>query len=356
MKKSITFTLCLLFFIEFNISAQGYPAARDSGMMQFKQQRYLEALNSFIYADKLYDARKFPKDKNPQKWIKECQDSIRNQNFHIKAEQTRAENEKHYALVQKIRADSLLNVSDSALARAEKLIDAFYFYNKRFALAYKNRRFYFIDKNGNPIEKLGKWEKAEQFNMMGFAKVNERKNECYLDTNGITYPVAYDIKDLTSKITFLDLQAKVLFLKAPKKLFKNYQLKVLILSYNQLSSLPAIIGNLCNLIILKIDYNNLKNIPVEIGNLSNLIYLSLNGNGLTSLPPEIGKLSNLTYLYLWNNNLNTLPEEIKKLTSLKELYLGGNNFTKIEKQKIQQWLPNCKIDWVMKDQIIQYRK
>ena len=73
--------------------------------------------------------------------------------------------------------------------------------------------------------------------------------------------------------------------------------------------------------------------------------LNLFRNQLTTLLKEIGDLTNLTYLNLEYNKLTTLPKEIGNLTSLKELYLGGNNFSPEEKQKVENWLPNCKIVW-----------
>lgn len=61
---------------------------------------------------------------------------------------------------------------DEALEKARKLIDAFYFYNDEVALAFKDKKFYFIKKNGEEVKYLGRWDKAEQFDDSGFAKVS----------------------------------------------------------------------------------------------------------------------------------------------------------------------------------------
>jgi len=53
----------------------------------------------------------------------------------------------------------------------------------------------------------------------------------------------------------------------------------------------------------------------------------------------------LTELNLSSNRLSTLPVEIQNLKKLKNMDLRGNNFSPAEKQKIQQWLPNCEIEW-----------
>ena len=52
--------------------------------------------------------------------------------------------------------------------------------------------------------------------------------------------------------------------------------------------------------------------------------LHLEGNQLSSLPAEIGQLSNLQTLYLRSNQLSSLPAEIRKLTKLKKLDLRRN--------------------------------
>ncbi len=99
----------------------------------------------------------------------------------------------------------------TALQKAKKLIDAFYFYDDKFALAYGTKGdnnakvFYFINKNGDEVSKLGKWSKAEQFDDRGFAKVEDvaydgNITRYLLDTLGNSYRVAYDLKDLSPDI------------------------------------------------------------------------------------------------------------------------------------------------------------
>ena len=43
----------------------------------------------------------------------------------------------------------LVETANTALETAEKIINAFYFYDGKFALAYKNKKYGFIDKTGN---------------------------------------------------------------------------------------------------------------------------------------------------------------------------------------------------------------
>jgi ABC-type amino acid transport substrate-binding protein len=127
--------------------------------------------------------------------------------------------------------------ADSALQKANKLIKAFYFYGERFALAYGKKGygnvFYFIDKNGDEVQKLGRWEKAEQFDGRGFAKVKKQDdNQNYiLDTFGQIYPVAYDVKNLKPETLALDLSRKQLK-NLPEEVFGHSQLKVVLLGNN----------------------------------------------------------------------------------------------------------------------------
>jgi len=89
------------------------------------------------------------------------------------------------------------------------------------------------------------------------------------------------------------------------------------LSFKNLTSLPAEIGNLTSLTYLNLSYNKLKRLPVQIGNLTNLINLYLSDNNLTSLPAEIVKLTRLKSLYLHGNkHLTSLPAEMHNLSNL----------------------------------------
>ncbi len=65
-----------------------------------------------------------------------------------------------------------------------------------------------------------------------------------------------------------------------------------------------------NLEKLGLTREQLSSLPAEIGNLINLKYLFLENNKLSSLPAEIWKLINLETLDLSNNELSSLPRAL----------------------------------------------
>ena len=99
--------------------------------------------------------------------------------------------------------------------------------------------------------------------------------------------------------------------KLPRNKKELTNLTALHLGYNQLTEIPAEIGNLTNLTDLDLSGNQLTEIPAEILNLTNLTKLDLSYNNLTELPAEILNLTNLTSLDLLHNNLTELPAEIR---------------------------------------------
>ena len=68
--------------------------------------------------------------------------------------------------------------------------------------------------------------------------------------------------------------------------------------------------------VLELDNNQLSSLPAEIGNLINLLQLHLSNNQLRSLPAGIGKLVNLNELNIFNNELSSLPFEIISIKNI----------------------------------------
>ena len=79
--------------------------------------------------------------------------------------------------------------------------------------------------------------------------------------------------------------------------------------------------------------NQLTGLPAEIGQLTSLETLGLENNQLTSVPVEIGQLTSLTVLGLLGNKLTRVPAEFMDLTSLKQLGLNNNQLSEEEHVK-----------------------
>ncbi|MCP4440891.1 MAG: hypothetical protein GY810_18370 [Aureispira sp.] len=278
-------------------------------------------------------------------------------------------------------------------AKNQQIINAFYFYEDKFALAYKNNKYGFINKEGKVLIKY-KYEEALPFDRVtGFAKVKKKGQDLQylLDTLGQEYILAENLDELTPKTTALDLsdqnldsfpaiilehpQLKILFFQKnynlatlPDSISKLKNLFFLDLSNNKLTHLPKSFTQLKNLTTLKLksfnltklpdnfgDLENLKvlilshckleSLPESFGNLSQLKSLRLSFNRLSYLPKSFVQLHNLTQVSLIMNQLKDLPEGIEQLKNLKELYLWNSLIQKERRTTIEQKIPWCKIFW-----------
>ena len=117
----------------------------------------------------------------------------------------------------------------------------------------------------------------------------------------------------------------------------------LILSYNQLTSLPSQMGNMDKLQVLKVDHNQLHGALIAEIRKMPLITLDASYNDMTGIPAEIGQLSQLQTLNYSYNKINTLPNEIAHLQQLKTLNLTGNPLTSAQINQLKSELPNTTI-------------
>jgi Leucine-rich repeat (LRR) protein len=117
----------------------------------------------------------------------------------------------------------------------------------------------------------------------------------------------------------------------PDSICNLINLKDLILSENEFTTLPDSIGNLTRLVILKVSLNKLICLPDTIGNLSSLEILDLTCNKLITLPDSIGNLTKLKKIFLNNNKLTTFPDSIGNLVNLKTITLDDNKLSYLPK-------------------------
>jgi len=112
----------------------------------------------------------------------------------------------------------------------------------------------------------------------------------------------------------------------PSSMDKLDTMRTMSMSDNKLTSIPALPPKLTMLLL---NYNNLTSVPEAITKNRTLEFLGLNDNKLTSLPESIGGVKSLESLRLANNKLSRLPERIGDLTELRTLNIDGNPLTSI---------------------------
>ncbi|XP_018414869.1 PREDICTED: E3 ubiquitin-protein ligase LRSAM1 isoform X2 [Nanorana parkeri] len=100
-------------------------------------------------------------------------------------------------------------------------------------------------------------------------------------------------------------------------------LKVLDLHDNQISSLPADIGQLTSLRVLNVERNALRALPDSIGDLVQLQTLNVKANKLKVLPPTIGGLRCLRTLDIRENRLTELPSALANAHTLETISLDA---------------------------------
>jgi len=118
----------------------------------------------------------------------------------------------------------------------------------------------------------------------------------------------------------------------------------LILSNNNLKTLPSQMGQMVNLKTLKLDHNQLQgSLIAEIRKMP-LESLDVSNNNMTGVPAEVGQLTKLKTLNYSYNQISALPNEIVNIkNNLLTLILTGNPFTNEDILKIKAELPNTNV-------------
>ena len=85
-------------------------------------------------------------------------------------------------------------------------------------------------------------------------------------------------------------------------------LETLVLADNRLTEVSERVGRLRRLRMLDLGHNQLTQLPAALGDLPALTdFLYLHDNRLSSLPASLGRLTGLRYLNISENGFTTLP-------------------------------------------------
>jgi hypothetical protein len=158
-----------------------------------------------------------------------------------------------------------------------------------------------------------------------------------------------ELYSLVDTLEVLDLTDNNLS-SLPNDFNKFKKLKRLFLSNNQFNHVPKVLGKLPNLSMIGIRNNKIKifeenslplstrwliltdneleSLPEFIGDLKLLQKFMLSGNKLAFLPNSINKCTNLELLRIAANNLTSFPTSLLSLPKLSWLAYGGNLFCK----------------------------
>lgn len=141
----------------------------------------------------------------------------------------------------------------------------------------------------------------------------------------------------------LDLSNKGLTRVGPD-IYNKTNTTALILSNNNIQSLPSEMGKMTRLETFKIDHNRLDGSLIGEVRMMPLVTLDVSYNNMTGMPAEIGQLNKLQTLNYSYNHITGLPNELANLkNTLKEFNLTGNPLSQDTITKLKTELPTTNI-------------
>ena len=130
------------------------------------------------------------------------------------------------------------------------------------------------------------------------------------------------LPNVVEHLEFLNLGGNAIS-SLPNSMGELRKLRILFFANNQFSEIPEVLGSLPSLYMLSFKDNKLHTIP-ETALAPSIRWLILTGNQLESLPRSIGRLKGLRKLMLSINRLSSLPDELGECKELELLRLAGN--------------------------------
>ena len=150
-----------------------------------------------------------------------------------------------------------------------------------------------------------------------------------LSQNLTDFPL--EILDLADSLEILDLSNNHLS-SLPQEFSQLKKLKVVFFNNNQFEEFPEVLAACPNLSMVSFKGNQLKTISEDALS-PNIRWLILTNNQLTTLPSSIGKLSKLQKFMLAGNQLQSLPDELANCKNLELIRLAANQL-----QMLPAWL------------------
>jgi Protein tyrosine and serine/threonine kinase/Leucine rich repeat len=149
-----------------------------------------------------------------------------------------------------------------------------------------------------------------------------------------------EIFDLADTLEVLDLSGNALS-SLPEDLPRLSKLRIIFCSDNQFTELPDVLGQCGQLSMVGFKANRIRKVPGRSLPLA-LRWLILTDNQVESLPPEIGNCTRLQKLMLAGNQLRALPVELSACTRLELLRLAANRLS-----ELPAWLPSLpRLSWL----------
>ncbi|MGJ8679170.1 leucine-rich repeat-containing protein kinase family protein [Paraglaciecola sp.] len=139
-----------------------------------------------------------------------------------------------------------------------------------------------------------------------------------------------EILTLADSLEILDLSNNQLN-TLPKELKQLTQLKIIFASNNHFEVLPSVLGECENLEMIGFKTNQIKQVPAE-SLPKNLRWLILTDNNIETLPESLGHRPRLQKLALAGNQLTRLPQSMANLVNLELVRISANQLTECPTQ------------------------
>ncbi|WP_322044340.1 leucine-rich repeat-containing protein kinase family protein [Paraburkholderia sp. J67] len=133
-----------------------------------------------------------------------------------------------------------------------------------------------------------------------------------------------EIFDLADTLEVLDLSGNALT-SLPDDLPRLSRLRILFASQNPFTELPPMLGECASLSMVGFKSNRIRHVPASALP-PQLRWLILTDNEVETLPPELGARPQLQKLMLAGNRLRTLPETMAACSRLELLRISANAF------------------------------